>query len=181
VSGHGYQAALIMALTMSAAAIHSQTTSDPGEMLHALMTTLRDELEMTEMFISCFYAVIDPWAGEIRYANTGHPHAFLLAEGKDFERLAASDPPLGMDERQPVTVARTWHAGRDLLILFTDGVSDARNRVGDRLGEESVLETVREHRADQPSEILDQVVAMMEHHTQGSRRRDDLTLVLVRS
>jgi phosphoserine phosphatase RsbU/P len=181
VSGHGYQAALIMALTMSAAAIHSQTTSDPGEMLHALMTTLRDELEMTEMFISCFYAVIDPWAGEIRYANTGHPHAFLLTEGKHFERLAASDPPLGMDERQPATVARTWHASRDLLVLFTDGVSDARNRVGDRLGEERVLDTVREHRAEQPSEILDRVVAMMEHHTQGSRRRDDLTLVLVRS
>ena len=44
---------------------------------------------MTEMFISAFYAVIDPWAGELRYSNTGHPHAFLLAEGKGFERLAA--------------------------------------------------------------------------------------------
>jgi sigma-B regulation protein RsbU (phosphoserine phosphatase) len=181
VSGHGYQAALIMALTMSAAAIHSQTTMDPGEMLHALMTTLRDELEMTEMFISCFYAVIDPWGGEIRYANTGHPHAFLLTDGKDFERLAASDPPLGMDERQPVTLARQWHAGRDLLVLFTDGVSDARNRVGERLGEGRVLETVRTHRLELPSEILDRVMAMMDAHTQGSRRRDDLTLVLVRS
>ncbi|HEY9227853.1 MAG TPA: SpoIIE family protein phosphatase, partial [Gemmatimonadaceae bacterium] len=80
VSGHGYQAALIMALTMSAAAIHSQTTTDPSEVLHALMSTLRDELTMTEMFISTFYAVIDPWAGELRYANTGHPHAFLLTE-----------------------------------------------------------------------------------------------------
>jgi sigma-B regulation protein RsbU (phosphoserine phosphatase) len=166
---------------MSAAAIHSQTTLDPGEMLHSLMTTLRDELEMTEMFISCFYAVIDPVAGELRYANTGHPHAFFLAEGEDFERLAASDPPLGMDERQPVTLARPWQAGRDLLVLFTDGVSDARNRVGDRLGEERVLETVREHRDEQPSEILDRVMAMMDYHTQGSRRRDDLTLVLVRS
>ena len=43
---------------------------------------------MTEMFISAFYAVIDPVAGELRYANTGHPHAFLLADGKGFERLA---------------------------------------------------------------------------------------------
>src|SRR5262249_38800687 len=113
--------------------------------------------------------------------NTGHPHAFLLAEGKDFERLAASDPPLGMDERQPVTLARPWHAGRDLLVLFTDGVSDARNRAGDRLGEERILETVRAHRSQQPAEVLEHVVAMMDHHTQGSRRRDDLTLVFVRS
>jgi sigma-B regulation protein RsbU (phosphoserine phosphatase) len=181
VSGHGYQAALIMALTMSAAAIHSQTTIDPGEMLHALMTTLRDELEMTEMFISAFYAVIDPLAGEIRYANTGHPHAFQLAEGKDFVRLAASDPPLGMDERQPATVSREWEAGRDLLVLFTDGVSDARNRFGDRLGEERVLEAVRGNRTETPSTILDRVVALLDRHTQGAPRRDDLTLVLVRS
>jgi sigma-B regulation protein RsbU (phosphoserine phosphatase) len=170
-----------MALTMSAAAIHSQTTLDPGEMLHALMTTLRDELEMTEMFISAFYAVIDPWSGEIRYANTGHPHAFLLPDGKDFERLAASDPPLGMDERQPKTVVREWHARRDLLVLFTDGVSDARNRLGERLGEERILDTVREHRGEEPAPILESVVAMMEGHTQGAPRRDDLTIVLVRS
>src|SRR5262249_48233796 len=44
VSGHGYQAALIMALAMSAAAIHSQATEDPGQVLHALMSTLREEL-----------------------------------------------------------------------------------------------------------------------------------------
>jgi len=181
VSGHGYQAALIMALTMSAAAIHSQTTTDPGEMLYSLMTTLRDELEMTEMFISAFYAVIDPAAGEIRFANTGHPHAFLLANGKDFERLAASDPPLGMDERKPKTVTHAWNAGRDLLVLFTDGVSDARNRLGDRLGEENVLQTVRAHRDEAPSAILDHVVAVMDRHTQGAPRRDDLTLVFVRS
>src|SRR5262249_57841558 len=69
VSGHGYQAALIMALTMSASAIHSQATTDPGKMLQALAGTLREELTMTEMFISAFYAVIDPVAGELHYAN----------------------------------------------------------------------------------------------------------------
>ena len=181
VSGHGYQAALIMALTMSAAAIHSQTIADPGEMLHALMSTLRDELAMTEMFISAFYAVVDPWAGELRYANTGHPHAFLLAEGKDFERLAASDPPLGMDERQPLTARRDWNAGRDLLVLFTDGVSDARNRAGERLGEERVLEAVLADRTADPAVILERVMRVLDAHTQGAPRRDDLTIVLARS
>src|SRR5205814_2430820 len=113
VSGHGYQAALIMALTMSATAIHSQSMIDPGEVLHALMSTLRDELTMTEMFISAFYAVIDPITCELCYANTGHPHAFLLPDGSDFERLAASDLPLGMDERQPATARRAWKPKRD--------------------------------------------------------------------
>jgi phosphoserine phosphatase RsbU/P len=181
VSGHGYQAALIMALAMSASAIHSQATTDPGEMLHALMLTLREELTMTEMFISAFYAVIDPVGNELRYANTGHPHAFLLAHGKNFERLAASDPPIGMDDRAPATARRDWESGRDLLVLFTDGVSDARNRRGDRLGEKRVLDTILEHRDEDPSTILEHVMDVLQEHTGRSTRGDDLTVVLVRT
>jgi sigma-B regulation protein RsbU (phosphoserine phosphatase) len=181
VSGHGYQAALIMALTMSASAIHSQATSDPGAMLHALMSTLREELAMTEMFISAFYAIVDPGARSLTFANTGHPHAFLLPAGGDFERLAASDPPLGMDERKPATVTRQWNAGRDLLVLFTDGVSDARNRAGERLGEERILETIRSNRDEAPVRILERIFETLESHTQRAPRRDDLTIVLLRS
>ena len=181
VSGHGYQAALIMALTMSAAAIHSQTRGEPGEMLHALMSTLREELAMTEMFISAFYAVVDPVARELRYANTGHPHAFLLADGKDFERVAASDPPLGMTEQPPATSRRPWAAGRDLLVLFTDGVSDTRNSDDARLGEDRVLETIRQHRDAPPSEILERVLGELDAHAGDAPRRDDLTLVLLRA
>jgi len=181
VSGHGYQAALIMALTMSAAAIHSQTRSDPGDMLHALMSTLREELAMTEMFISAFYAVVDPVAGELRYSNTGHPHAFLLAEGHDFERLAASDPPIGMNEQAPATGRRPWNSGRDLLVLFTDGVSDTRSPDDTRLGEDRVLDTIRAHRDASPSEILERVIEVLDAHASDEPRRDDLTLVLLRS
>jgi sigma-B regulation protein RsbU (phosphoserine phosphatase) len=181
VSGHGYQAALIMALTMSASAIHSQTRSEPGDMLHALTVTLREELAMTEMFISAFYGIVDPVARELRYSNTGHPHAFLLAEGKDFERLAASDPPIGMNDESPATERRAWSPGRDLLVLFTDGVSDARNTSDARLGEDRVLDTIRAHRDAPPSEILGRVVEELDAHTEGAPRRDDFTLVLLRS
>jgi len=181
VSGHGYQAALIMALTMSAAAIHAQSTSDPGQTLYALFTTLREELATTEMFISAFYGVVDPGAGEIRYSNTGHPHAFILAEDRDFERLPAADPPLGMDDRPPVTARRRWNRERDLLVLFTDGVSDARSQAGERLGEDRILETVRRHRRRPPAEILDEVVAVLDAHTGSVPRRDDLTIVILRS
>ncbi|HEY4216881.1 MAG TPA: GAF domain-containing SpoIIE family protein phosphatase [Gemmatimonadaceae bacterium] len=181
VSGHGYQAALIMALTMSAAAIHSQATIDPGEMLHALMSTLREELAMTEMFISAFYAAIDPAARELCFSNTGHPHAFLLADGKDFERLAASDPPLGMDDRRPATSRRPWMPEKDLLVLFTDGVSDARNKAGERLGEERILDAIRAHRHETPAVILDRVFEVLDAHITTAPRRDDLTIVLLRT
>ena len=181
VSGHGYQAALIMALTMSAAAIHSQTTTDPGEMLNSLVSTVREELTMTEMFISAFYGVIDPDEGELHYANTGHPHAFLVDRERGFERLPAIDPPLGMNDKPAVTARRRWRRNEDLLVLFTDGVSDARNRAGERLGEERVIETIRDNLDAEPKVILERIVEALNAHTQGAPLRDDLTIVLVRS
>ena len=181
VSGHGYQAALIMALTMSAAAIYSQTTVDPGELLRALGTALRDELTTTEMFISAFYAVVDPVARELHYANTGHPHAFIFGREPAPERLPASDPPLGMDGTPPMTARRNWDPESDLLVLFTDGVSDARNRLGERLGEERVLRAIRESRGDDPRLILDRVVDLLHEHTEGTPLRDDLTIVVLRT
>lgn len=180
VSGHGYQAALIMALMMSAAAIHSQTTADPGETLHALLSTVRDELATTEMFISTFYAVVDPARAELRYANAGHPHAFVFGADGRAERLAASDPPLGMSDAHPATVRRPWNDG-DLLVLFTDGVSDARNRAGERLGEEKVVEIIQRHRGKRPDVILEQLFRVVNQHAGDAPRRDDLTALLLRT
>jgi sigma-B regulation protein RsbU (phosphoserine phosphatase) len=181
VSGHGYQAALIMALTMSAAAIHAQTTADPGETLHALFSTVRDELATTEMFISAFYGVIDRSRREMLYANTGHPHAFVVGADGNCHRLAATDPPLGMTADHPRTVRRSWDPDNDLLVLFTDGLSDARSRSGQRLGEETLLETIGRYRHEPPASILDRLIEVVEAHSGGTPRRDDQTIVLLRS
>jgi sigma-B regulation protein RsbU (phosphoserine phosphatase) len=180
VSGHGYQAALIMALTMSASAIHAQTTAEPGETLNALLMSMRDELATTEMFMSLFYGVVDRNAGRLRYANAGHPHAFVIPKSGKVERLPALDPPLGMGSTAPQGTSRPWTMG-DMLLLFTDGVSDARNRHGERLGEEQVVELARKHREEAPSQVVDRIFALLDQHTGDTPRRDDLTIVLLRS
>ncbi len=181
VSGHGYRSALIMALAMSAAAIHAQTTGDPGETLSALLATLRDELESTEMSISVFYAVVDAPRGTLRYANAGHPHAFVIHGNGALERLPALDPPLGMSVGVPQAATRGWSLGQDILLLFTDGVSDARNRAGTRLGEQAVLDSVVSHRHESAEAILLHIFGMLSIHTGGAPRRDDLTIVVLRS
>jgi sigma-B regulation protein RsbU (phosphoserine phosphatase) len=181
VASHGYRAALVMALVMSASSIHAQNSPDPAEMLSALLGTLRDELESTEMFISLFYAVIDPMNGRLRYANAGHPHAFVVGGDGSTQRLGALDPPLGMSADKPSARERAWNPMRDLLLLFTDGVSDARNRQDDRLGEEPILQLVRDLRTETPQTIVDRAFATVRQHVGDTARRDDLTLVVVRS
>ena len=181
VSSHGYRAALIMALAMSATAIHAQTSNDPGEVLNALLASLTEELESTEMFISAFYGVLDREKGTLRYANTGHPHAYIVTQGGTTKRLAALDPPLGMVDEPPAARTVRWTRNNDLLVLFTDGVSDARNRDDARLGDQRILEMIVDNRGKEPPVILERLLELVDEHTAGAVQRDDLTIVLVRS
>lgn len=181
VSSHGYRAALIMALAMSAAAIHAQSTLDPGAMLHALQYSLREELSNTEMFITLFYGVLDREAGTLQYANAGHPHVFCCRPNSDPERLGAIDPPLGMADQAPTSRTVKWTSGLDLLALFTDGITDALNEAGQPMGEQRVLDAIKQHAAEPAPVIVERVFEALRKHTGDIPPRDDLTLVVIRS
>ncbi|MEO5817675.1 MAG: GAF domain-containing SpoIIE family protein phosphatase [Gemmatimonadaceae bacterium] len=181
VSGHGYQAALIMALTMSASAIHAQGTDDPAEMLRRLYVSVKEELNTTEMFVSALYAVVDRENGILRYGNMGHPHAFVVSRDGDVNRLVAGGPPLGMLDQAPDSSQRPWDVGGDVLLLFTDGIADARNRDGKRLDEQPVLDVVRQHRAETPAQIASRVFELLDAYTEDVAPKDDLTLVVLKS
>jgi phosphoserine phosphatase RsbU/P len=181
VSGHGYRAALIMALAMSASAIHAQSAKDPGEMLSMLLATLREELSTTEMYISVFFGIVDHGAGKLRYANTGHPHAFIISSDGSARRLHAEAPPLGLSDDAPPAESVPWQKGKDLLVLFTDGIVDARNPDGSRIGEAVVLELITKNRANPPEDIVSAVFDMLSEHSGGVAHPDDLTLVVLRS
>ena len=66
-------------------------------------------------------------------------------------------------------------------MLFTDGISDARNRADARLGEEPVLEAVARHRHELPSRIAERVLQVLQAHAGDVARRDDVTLVIARA
>lgn len=181
VSGHGYQAALIMALTMSASAIHAQAHDDPAEMLRELHASVREELTTTEMYVTAFYGVVDRESRELRYANMGHPHAFVITRDGEVARLRAGGPPLGMVNEPPVSTRREWNADGDVLLLFTDGIADARNREGARLDEQPVLDVAVRHRDEPPAQIAGRIFALLDRYTGEVPRRDDLTLVVLKN
>jgi sigma-B regulation protein RsbU (phosphoserine phosphatase) len=181
VSSHGFSAALIMALAMAASGIHAETAESPSQALRQMEGSLAEELAHTEMFLSLFYAVIDPAAGRIAYANAGHPHAFLV--GGDMggaERLEATRPPLGLGvggEEQ----SKLWRRRDSILCLFTDGLVDARNELGERFGEDRVLGHVKNLRASPAREILEAVFTDIAAFTGGAPASDDRTLVLLKA
>jgi sigma-B regulation protein RsbU (phosphoserine phosphatase) len=178
VSSHGFGAALIMALTMSAVAIHASEGDRPAEVLRRTHLALIDELETTEMYLTLFYGVIDPAAGTIAYANAGHSHAWRVPKDGPPQRLAVTDPPFGIiDRSQYGEASAEWKGGEDLLFLFTDGLSDALDR-GEIAGEQTLVDVVAGLRDRQPDEIVARLFARVGEA--GSVPPDDRTAVVLR-
>ena len=180
VSSHGFPAALIMALCLSAASIYAQESPDPAEVLRKLDDALSDELETTEMFVSLCYVVIDPAAGELRYSNAGHPHAWVFRSDGDAERLSATDPPMGFAGPESYAEEHvSWESG-DLLVLFTDGLSDTLATPEPGSGEAAVLDAIRREREGGPAHIIEVLFDLSEAAIPYVPA-DDRTAVILRS
>ncbi len=180
VSGHGFPAAMIMALVMSAAAIYAQQEDAPSRVLGCVDRAVGEELASTEMFLSLCYCVLSPRRRRITYSNAGHPHAFVVEAGRSPRRLAATDPPMGIATAPYGESTVEWSPARDLLLLFTDGLSDALARPKRASGEETVLEVVVRNRDEPVAGILDR---LFERSVQAipAFPADDRTAVLLRA
>ena len=179
VASHGFSAALVMALVMAAAGIHAAASATPDEALRALLESLSTELARTEMHFSVFYGVLDPANRQLEYASAGHHHAFQVPSHGAPERLVATAPPLGL--ATPDSIQRRqvpWSTGDDLLVLWTDGLVDARNEAGEPFGEQRLLDEIVKHRKDAPETIVGRVLEKADEF--GAHPTDDRTLLVLR-
>jgi sigma-B regulation protein RsbU (phosphoserine phosphatase) len=181
VSGHGISAAMLMAHAMSAAGILAQSAPSPEDALMRLLDAIGDELRRSEMSMALFYGVVDRRKSTLRYANAGHPHAFVVpGDGGTPVRLAATAPPLGLAGENIVLGAQVaWRAKTDILCLFTDGMVDTRDAAGGFYGEERLLDVVRANATRPAPEIVDAVFADIETFS-GDGHDDDRSLFVLR-
>jgi sigma-B regulation protein RsbU (phosphoserine phosphatase) len=180
VSLHGFPSALIMTLAMSAAGIYAREADSPAEVLRKLDDALSEELASTEMYLTVFYGVIDPAAGTLVYSNAGHPHAFTVHQDGSYDRLTATDPPVGFAGPESYCEQRLeWSPKEDLLFLFTDGLPDTLRSSDGRKPELIVLDTVVRHRFASPNEIIEALFAL-DPDQESDKRGDDRTALVLR-
>lgn len=178
VSSHGFPAALIMTLTMSAVAIYSQDEGSPAEVLKRVHRAVIKELESTEMYLTLFYGVIDRSTSQITYANAGHPHAFRIKADGTADRLGATELPLGMETLSDYKESTASWEQDDLLFLFTDGLSDVYQNTTMK-GEEALVHEVAGKRSNPLRDIIKQIFATAEK-SNIAVPADDRTALLVR-
>jgi len=134
--------------------------ADAGRFLTEINRSLRAILRRTrEPFLAtAFYAIADAGAGELHFANAGHPSPFRLQAGNgEVQPLKFYDPrhgpALGLFEKTDYPTCRCPFAPNDRVFLFTDGIYEVTNADGEEYGQERLLQAVRK-RIPKPAEEL---------------------------
>ncbi|MGD9787890.1 MAG: SpoIIE family protein phosphatase [Sulfuricellaceae bacterium] len=178
VCGKGVPAAMFMAVARTTLRNFSQPERSPGEILEAVNEALRAENE-NNMFVTLFYAHYDLSSGRLRYAGAGHPPPCLIRVGGGVTALASEGTVLGVFKEARYAVRETQLQTGDVLVLYTDGVTEAGDATGMLYGE-ARLEALLKRVAGQTAEAICQaVVGDVEAYRHGERQ-DDVTLLVLR-
>lgn len=180
VSDKGVPAALFMALSRSLVRSGVIGTSGPSEGLRRANTWILKDSQ-SDMFVTLFYGVLDPAARALTYANAGHnPPLLYRADTGAIETLAAKGIVLGVLPEIELEERQVTMAPGDLVVLYTDGVTEAINEHEEAFGEERLAQAVRQHHDLGAAEIIAQIRAAVLAFTGERPRFDDATLVVLK-
>jgi serine phosphatase RsbU (regulator of sigma subunit) len=180
VAGKGSPAALLMALLLAI----FRTLVDEGIDLGTLVDRLNTQVERhapASRFITLFVAAFDPGSGRLQYVNAGHlPPIVWRGASRQVERWTAGGMALGMFGGARYETTEALLDPGDLLVLYSDGVTEAENDQGQPFDDAGLLAVVRTRAADTPEALVDATFRLVEQHTKDSRMTDDLTMLVVR-
>ena len=124
-----------------------------------------------------FFAIYDDGTRRLRYVNCGHNPPILVRANGDLERLTATATVLGLFEEWDCTVGEYQLASGDVLVIYTDGISEAGPNEEEEYGEERLIVTTRNHQRQSAGEILDNILSEVQQFSRG-RQADDMTLIV---
>jgi serine phosphatase RsbU (regulator of sigma subunit) len=184
VMGHGMRAALVTAVMRGLVEQLMPAAADPGHFLTAINHSLHVILEQTEepMLATAVYMIIDLVAGEVRFANAGHPSPLRICRERNevhpFKFYnPAHGPALGLFENSTYPVGRVPIQPDDLILLYTDGLFEVPGNVGEEFGQERLLDAVRRRVFHGPSELFDEVLDEVRQFASGNEFDDDVCLI----
>ncbi len=179
VSGKGTAAALLMSSLH--AAIHAQTGSHDSlvETISAVNNYLADNIPPNR-FVTLFYAELDPESGTLSFLNAGHNPPLIVHAAGTVEQLAAGGLPLGIRTNAEYREGRTQLQLGDVLVIYSDGVTEAASPSGEEFGPTRLYEVVSRNVEASAAGIRDRIESALTKFSQGTQAADDITLVIVK-
>jgi sigma-B regulation protein RsbU (phosphoserine phosphatase) len=184
VSGKGIAAALMMASLQ--ASLRSEATRAPENLAAAVanINRLVYEASSSNRYATFFYGQYDPTLGKFDYVNAGHnpPMLFHRAGGNDaVTRLEPGGTVVGLLENVCYEQGSVMVSPGDVLVFFTDGISEAMNLEDEEWGEDRLMEAIRQSRGSSAQELLDSLFDAATAFAGTAPQHDDMTLVVLRA
>jgi sigma-B regulation protein RsbU (phosphoserine phosphatase) len=179
VSGKGTAAALLMSSLH--AAIHAQTGSHDTlvKTISAVNRYLADNIP-SNRFVTLFYAELDPESGAVSFLNAGHNPPLIVHAAGTVEQLASGGLPLGIKADADYREGRTHLEMGDVLVIYSDGVTEAASPSGEEFGPTRLYEVVSRNVDASAAGIRDRIESALTKFSQGTQAADDITLVIVK-
>ena len=179
VSGKGTAAALLMSSLH--AAIHAQADANDSivSTIQAVNKYLTESIPPNR-FVTLFYAELNPELGRLTFLNAGHNPPLIVHAGGTMEQLASGGLPLGIMADAEFREGRTQLLPGDVLVIYSDGVSEAVNPTGEEFGPTRLYEVVARNLDASASGIRDRIESALTKFCQGTPAADDITLVIVK-
>ena len=177
VSGKGMGAALLAALLEGMFLAAPYTRLSMEEMLSRVNRFLLDRTE-GEQYVTVFYCALEV-SGLLRWVNAGHPPALRVRASGPIEELAASGTPLGLLEDAAYGIQETHLEPGDKLVIYTDGLPEARNAAGEFFGHKRLRQLVRAQAGSAWRELHDTLVAAVRDFAGDAPQSDDITVAVL--
>lgn len=179
VSGKGMPASLLMMSLQARVQVLIEEPEDLGVVMSRLNRLTATNCP-SNRFITFFMCLLDGATGDLVYSNAGHNPPLLLRANGDTEWLEEGGCVLGILPMAKYEEARRRLDLGDVLVVFSDGVTDAMNPQGDEFGEVRLATVVHEHRTLSSAEMMQAVNRAIADWAAGSPLPDDLTLLVAR-
>ncbi len=179
VSGKGTAAALLMANLQ--ATLRGQTLSctcarDCLDRANNLLYQSTD----SEKYATLFYGILDPAQHSLAFTNAGHNYPFLISSDGKVERLKTIGIPLGFLEDFEFSEHTVPFKVGDVLVLFSDGISEAMNKHEEEFEEERILQVIKSNMDESPHQMIENLISSVREHADGEEQSDDMTLLVIK-
>lgn len=182
VSGHGLDAALLMSMARKALALRGSENPSPANVLRLANADVYQDLG-ERRFITAFYAVVDVREHTLAFARAGHnaPLIYSPSRQSPFGLLKSEGIALGIDPgplfNQRLEEKRTTLRPHDVVVFYTDGVTEAKNARQEAFRVDGVCAVLQKHAGASSEQIVNAVFEAVQRHTQGVEQEDDMALI----
>jgi len=181
-AGKGIPAALLALSTRSIIHAESGIEKYPGTILKELNQLLFSDLDQAEVFATLFTLQVDLVTNRAHYASAGHGEALLWRHRqKEIVRLEATGLPIGVFFDETFQEERIELRPGDLLIIYSDGITEATNASHEQLGFERFAEIIRDSVHLTASALSNQVIGRVEQFSEGHEQDDDISLIVMKA